>query len=472
MRKRLILFAVMLALAIASVAAAAPAVARQKDDVVLTEELLYGDSTAAEGFSLAIEATLDGYLHWETTAALGPELKSDTRFWFTGSRKWGRGGDAEPYLQFFANWGNAHSSSEQGIDMEELGNWDWWTPPIAKLAIDVASRTKAGEVHTETVALADFCEHLPFQVDFQLPAETASAIVGRETGFYYATEGFWPDAGRFLGIPAGDSTIQVTVIKDEHDRVVELETQTDTGFPIELPSSILPADGGLYLVVRTTRENEEGYWEPVVFDTLPEGNGVYYLPLTVHQDEYENDIIQVDSAHIRCVIPLDDGHIPLELAQDRNGDLLLESCVTGEGTYLSVFDGKTLAEKQTIMPYEDAAPEKVWFEDGFVAAAGARVSVLALEDGAYVRRVNARLDESGMENTLSMADVAWNGERLLMASYTENWNECNVRLAVCDGLGLRYAALLHNSQSQDANYSDILIQRIDDAPRILGGTTK
>ena len=55
-------------------------VGSQADDVVLTETLLAGDSTAAQGVTVDLTTMMDGQLRWQTRYTAGPAPTAHTDF--------------------------------------------------------------------------------------------------------------------------------------------------------------------------------------------------------------------------------------------------------------------------------------------------------------------------------------------------------------------------------------------------------
>ena len=88
MRKALIAFCLLFALAVGGMIAIHAEVNEVRDQVVITEEIIYGDKAAAEGLTILAQAALEnGHLNWDTTYTIGEQPTSSTKFEYSSEHR-------------------------------------------------------------------------------------------------------------------------------------------------------------------------------------------------------------------------------------------------------------------------------------------------------------------------------------------------------------------------------------------------
>ena len=87
MKKATILMALVLLLSVCGVGVLAADVFEERDQVVLTEKVIYGDRTKANGLSVQINSHYRSRLHWSTSLQIGDETECKTDYSFSAKQR-------------------------------------------------------------------------------------------------------------------------------------------------------------------------------------------------------------------------------------------------------------------------------------------------------------------------------------------------------------------------------------------------
>ena len=163
MRKALIVMALLFALGLGGTAAVFAQVNGQRDQVVLTEEVLFGDRANAEGLAVRARADIDGHLHWDTTHIIGEPSVTITDFRYTAEaeRDWWfeHSGIGFEYLHNQIsrnNWMDAQSAD--GLSGLDLAYWE------------LLQETKPGEDKERVIRIGDYYDYYPIRISLDIPA--------------------------------------------------------------------------------------------------------------------------------------------------------------------------------------------------------------------------------------------------------------------------------------------------------------
>jgi hypothetical protein len=142
---------------------------RGKDAVALQETVLFGDKSEAEGIVIDCNTTLNYYLFWNTRFIVGETPDIHTDFTFFRIQRQEDWPETVGGVQFDVVGVNSSLNTLDvfSLGSEELSNEGRYG--LAKMFLDVASRTPAGEDHKETVYLKDYYEYYPISVSLDLP---------------------------------------------------------------------------------------------------------------------------------------------------------------------------------------------------------------------------------------------------------------------------------------------------------------
>ena len=426
MKKATILCLLLAALAAAFLTGAAAVLDGRKDDVTVTETVLSGDPSAAAGLTVHGAFTFDRRLFWNVDFAAG-ENGARSAFRFSHVQ------EEQPF--------SAPDSS--GVLCELFGDANDDYDSLAAVLTGLENRTPPGEERNEIVRLADYYDVYPLYVYLDYP------------GYAQAVPYFRAPEGASADLDARMQRAFAEAFPLPVDPAVEIEahltkqadgTVVSHGYGSHNAAQTLGCDSavtdeGVYFILSSDGEL------PVDFNGLPQGYGVYFLPMI--PDENGNPAPDPDG--LRNVFPLDRTEFGDIGLYARNGELLL---LTYErGSYdLTVIDRATMEPRQRLsLPEADVtqyASHTALFEEDFVVLfLGSSRFALLLDDGAggYRLAFVHALTENGHQLPLvwggcTLAD--WDGERLALFS----WHK-DLYLVVYGADGLRYEGAFETSFS-------------------------
>ena len=161
MKKSFVLFITLLCLAMIVVCYGQISILAERDQVQLTENVLFGDKTVVEGVNINLKNTYDSRLYWDTSYTIGkePEISTEYRFY--------QGRQSEPYYRY-----DGDMSFYQ--DYIHLSYWDNEIIPQPSDGLDAAMQelyeeTGNAERREKTILVKDYLEYYHFAVDISSP---------------------------------------------------------------------------------------------------------------------------------------------------------------------------------------------------------------------------------------------------------------------------------------------------------------
>lgn len=442
MRKSLIIMLLLLALCIGGFWAAHAQISAAGDDVVLTETVLLGGPAYVQGLRADLRIQCNYHLFWDTVYTAGSE--PETQFRFSQQEEYVRGSVVHQglSLEVYGDFGIS-GSIDLNQDAELYG--------MAKPIRDVASRTPAGQEHSETVLLSDYYDSYPIFVTLDLPG----GLMWNSQDRYSSADEFWAIRERlnqklkeFFVIPVlAGHRVTVSIEKDPDGTTygVGVSSFSDSGINLWSYSAVTPQACYFSFNNRT--------WDGGVADTshIPGGYGVYRLPYATGDGE-----TSVEPDGLATVCPLDaEATVEWMGVSNDQGEVLF--LVQEDGRHdLMVLDGATGAQKQRL-PIAEGQPDQdlweVYCYDDFLAVhlSGDQLVILESTPDGYCKALSARISKA-MELGLSMnrnTAMAWDGNRLAIASFL--WREsyydqgCGFYLAAFDENGLNFCSVYHSS---------------------------
>ena len=507
MKKSFVLFIMILVLGAAAVCFGQNRILAEKDNVKITEHVLYGDNSVVEGVTLELHNHYQNQIFWDTAYVMGEEPKVETDYTFYQVKQ----------SSFPIRWsGNIYFNNDA-----DVFGWDE-AEEIAPEGLEVAvyeliEDTGASETGTKTVLLKDYVDNYGFGVGFQAPYDKASGekrlhydLDARwlRVELYHAKEsegknyGYSNDAikqiekefawlkafQKFFEIPVLENEAYIiSVKKDEHGDVVghgyssinvgggsgdidvPLFTEREKYDSFQFYTSYAVGDGDVYLTFNTHSEKGE------VVDTsrIPGGYGIYHFPYDLEKEEIYPEKLQM-------VYSLDPNLDVQDLARDARGENLLlftiEDGIEETDLYMSVIDIATmsLVDKFNISESrEDVAGVDylVLEEDYMVIMTYGDIIVFSIdENGTYkkefevaneVFRVLGLEEDEYYELLQNDTEYDWNGRQLIFTNNLYNVNGymgTNFYVGVVDKNGLQYFATydtsLQSPVSKDENGYD------------------
>lgn len=436
MRKILILFAVLLVLSVAILAAGQGRISAMGDDVTITETTVAGDPAAAEGLTVSLHPTYGSHLEWRTVFAAGADPEPKTQYHYSAKTLDDvRTGTPSVWMQIGGlNFSMSATGGEVDLedDTDRMGFVAMLRP-----AADVAARTQPGETRTETVSLRDYYDYYSLYLDFYGGVD--------QTGQAALSD--------YFRIPVqADVRVEVSIYKDEAGTVYQVECNTLDGGASAYGYGLF-TEQGVFLGLGT--EDGESGGTQADFSEIQGGYGIYFIPM-------EQEILATD--RIENIYPMDpdtEQYVTMEQSFDGT-QLLLFTRERGQ-LFLTVLDLETLetiqrlelptAETPTIWQTEDLLVLRVYEESP-------RLLALPREDGVY--RLWLNIPEFQFENVwYTEPSLSFDGGRLALAYFENKYNKVSFCLTVYDETGLTYAGrYAHNADAfcpnLDSFWSDAL----------------
>ncbi len=507
MKKSFVLFITILLLGATVVYFGQNRLLAEKDNVIITENVLYGDKSVVEGVTLELHNHYEDQIFWDTTYVMGEKLKMETEYTFHQSKQ----------SSFPRRWyGNIYFND----DSHSIG-WDAEKNPIAPEGLEVAVQELkdslgASEKGTKTVFFKDYMDYYTFSVSIQTPHNDKESNQKRfhyelterylreelyraeesqdKSNYRYSEEALgqarkelgWIEAFHdFFKIPVLENeAVMISMEKDENGTVIgwgmssasggmgtgEMDvpefSQTGEYDNFQFNTYYFVGDGDVYLTFGTHSYNQQ------VVDTslIPGGYGIYHFPYDVEKAEIYPEQLQM-------VYAIDPNVDVIDLMRDARGENLLLFTMEDIELYMSVIDIQTmtLVDKFNI----SESREDVWGidyyvteEDYVVVLTYGDVIVFSIdESGNYTKELEVSheplktfLTEENEYNYdfLQYSTVFdWNGEALLFANNLYNVNGylgTNFYVGVMNANGLQYFATydtsLQSSVSKDENGYD------------------
>ncbi len=464
MRKALAILIVLVILCTSGVIAAHAVVNTQRDQVVISENVIYGDKLAADGLNIVRKATWDERLHWKTDYNISAENKYRTDFRFTQEREYERSihytqSGVSLGLSVGSGMGSSHEITREDITRLCSGYED--------ICLDVMETAPAGEEYTAQVRIADYLDIYPIQV-----------YVGMSELFYLAEM----DSGRsylnnldtdsytelnnairdYFSFPVHDGDLlEVRVYKNEAGMVTELSVGT-WEYTTEFRTLSAVTPNGAYFAFDCG--------EDIDFSNSKDGCGIYCLPSGASLVYEGVTYPTVDIDGLDMVYPLDESTIVENMFYDEERDVITLVTVENDKFMFTVIDANTMETLQRIEIDEREEDGGVWQvsieEDFFVIyLSGKRLAVLEIhENDEYTLEFVADF-MSDSQNELfwynSNSAKAYDGERLAISWSREiedsPYSDCGFYIAVYDKTGLLYygeylSGLMTGRNGSDYNY--------------------
>lgn len=481
MRFRLsaLLLAAALALSCAGLVWASGSVGGRADDVVLTETLLAGDSTAAQGVTVDLTTMMDGQLRWQTRYTAGPAPTAHTDFTYIWKGKSTletifvkNDISTDDYIgrmrMDFLGFQNFRNQDPQ----EEIG--------LRQPLEDVASRCPAGaQDYRETVYVKDYYEELRFYVSQSgaLPAGFSESYFDPDgEGIQDAATTLRELLQETFRLPVPeDAALEVTVSKSEDGAVTDWEGVPVGNALTPEVSSVTTEEGVFFTFSAAYGE------EPLDFSRSEMGRGVYFLPverIPIPEDQkFSHEVEEVTpvlhTENFTLVVPIAQEAEQARLWASPDGQWLYLVVREGQTWTLTVLstDKRDVVSRCTLFSGEAAQQEleALWAEDGYLLCAlseGSFSLVSVGEDGqarvVFSDTLAPVWEKVSRWDTVSFA---FDGQRLALAGKssfsvdTVDLDEyfstgklnssvilCSFDLAVYDGEGLAYLATLFHNQ--------------------------
>ena len=153
MKKSFVLFLTILVLGVAVIGLGLSSILEEKDNVKITENILYGDKSVVEGVTLELHNHYENQIFWDTTYVFGEEPKVSTEYTFHQAKQSSFPHRWYGYIYLY--------------DVMHSIRWDANNNMIAPEGLEVAVQELkdslgASEKGTKTILLKDYVDYYSF----------------------------------------------------------------------------------------------------------------------------------------------------------------------------------------------------------------------------------------------------------------------------------------------------------------------
>ncbi len=431
----------------------------QRDQVTVTEHILYGDPAHAAGATFLTEADYDEHLFWKTSYTVGEPTGCATEYDFSAKRR--------PY-----ETERTYRGISLGFDIQY--GVDLTLPAEEQAGIQKAYRalydeTPSGTKGTKTVYLQDYYDYYPIRIDISLPGTlwVGNSYDDLAEDDYANERAVWDAFRTFFRIPIPDDLpgMEISVTKDESGRSIGVGSHTPSekdGYYSLYTEAAYTADRCFFSI--NHKRGEGG-----VIDTslIPGGYGIYSFTytnvrneknspsenMTIHYPGYRTGV-ETDS--LAMVYALEENVSVRAMHIDPTETCLLLLTEEDGGVWLNVIDLDTMTERQKLYICDGDYVSLHHRDDFLMLFFDHGFSLLSIDsERSYIPEFSAMQpyryrEELPYFNTYAGMD--FDGERLIVADFSleeqyGTMQTCNVIIAVYDRTGLLYCGEYRSSLS-------------------------
>jgi hypothetical protein len=465
MKRSLAAFFLCTALGLAVVIVAAVNIYHTRDQVEVTEQVIYGDSQWLEGLSVTGEYTWDDTLYWDISYSLDDVTTAQSSFEICPEGRdydHSSSGSAQVvYVDCFSDMGG---SGTFAVDYMDFGSY---TPVIQ----DLYSQMDPGETLTQTVNLSDYFEDYPLLFSIytgiwmaderEFLSMTEEDFVNSDFG---ATQENFDDLHDFFQIPMPEEAyVQITLETDGSGAISSYVINLISDLDSFYFTGIMGEDA-FYITIQTADRAGE-----CDFSRIPGGLGVYRLPYLKRDGV---PVLHTEQLETVCSLPENTQVEYLELSHT-GSQIFVVARVDGEDQ-LWVIGQKSGAVQQVIplslnsvRAFQIEENDLLFFQDNGVFALVERQKDLswqvALTSTIPPDEKMGLESEYGsiiLERFLNTQDVLmnWDGNTLALATlgngYAYDPEISSLTVAVFDENGLQYLGQFDLSLAEQVEYLD------------------
>lgn len=315
MRKSLVISGMILVAACIVLLCVCRKIDSEKENIIVTEETIWGDSEAAFGITLQIASCLNdpiiwgnkrpkklnAHVLWDTVYTIGSREGAESVFTFLPKEQGQLEVQGEKYIECILrqSYGTVYTgNTDEAVSFDETNVWF----SMPEIIFDVAGRTEAGEERQEIVRIGDYYEYSYPIGGFEIRNQNTQDITSSRQGLVceYLTD--------FFHIPPGEDTAEVKVEKNEEGELTYFHLYIKDAYEI-LSASAVGEKGGYYIYSCTDKDG----------NAMDRGQnkGIFYIPYTWKDD---GTWIVVDWDQIRKVCEQPEGAIPVKMLLDEENE--------------------------------------------------------------------------------------------------------------------------------------------------------
>ena len=466
--KRIIATVLLLSvLSVASFCMIGGAAGKEKANVTIKENIIYGDKSYADGVTVFTKAHYNDHLFWNTTYTIGEKPRTSTDYEF----------------RYFPHYEDSERSYHAlTLDVGFKYGIDTRTPVEESVGLQKAYRElydelEPGEQGKKSIYLQDYYTYYPVRIAIDLPGVLWQGNDYDRLDFdeYKNERAVWDKFNEFFKIPIPEDLppIEISISRHKNDsgasagvsdlgrdyyfNVQDVYTDNRVFFSIGnkydlkngedakyIDTSLIPGGYGLYSFT----------YENVRNSSNTQGNNTIFYP-------YYETGIDVDS--LSMVFPLEQHQEVIYLTLSNDESKLLMFTKEYGSTYLTVIDAAAMSQLQKIK-ITDAKQFTFYEYDNCIVLNGWEyISVIEKqEDGlcrlaftvSRMKEVNDSNHKKGVATTMS-----FNNEKLVVVDLATDKTHglletCGFTVAVYNPTGLVYYGEYESSLSAAANPKD------------------
>lgn len=451
MRKTLALFLALVITLLSLYVVAFTIINSQKDNVIVTEEYIYGDKSYAENVDVNFKTLYKENIQWDIDFDIASG-KAKTDFSIHKDRI-DREYESINELRIYTNL--HYSTFGNDIPMNNVG--------IDKAFEELRNEAIPYEEAKKVIYVSDYIDYYPVTVDaslenFYLDSSLHSHLRENETELIKAIESFFK-------IPVQkDHRIEIRLQIDENRNITHTGTATTTedgtyeGFSFFANSVVTDKECFIYF------DDRSDYGERADTSEIPGGYGIYRLPYSSVETN-----VTFDTENLKNIFPLKNGESIYQLELSADGKDLYMMSKKNNVIYLTVIDAETYEEKSKVIisDEKDQSSNIEYIGDDFIViihyspdSESSEISVYttdvkdAFEEkftvDQYIYDDKSTITDEGLVYYAggdfylhgNQIDVKWDGERLYVTNSTgDNFSpvrKANFSLSVYDKNGLLF----------------------------------
>ncbi len=458
MKKSLCIFVIIFAAALAGFLFAFHQIDSERENVVITEEVISGDPVWAQGMTLEFLSHWSSHALWDTKYTIGSG-ETVTEFSFEEDEiLWPRSQSEYFQSDIITNFGTAVDASATTASAA-VDIYNMW---LSEILEDVASRAEAGETHVERVRLIDYYDYMPIDV---------SALSGERNVSFYSNG--VDDFSEFFRVPVReDDVVEISITKNPGGLIVDVQCNQTTG-RLGVDSTYYYGEEGCFFTFACID------YVTMEYADAGENRGLLYVPYLHEKYGYDT----LDMERMKKVCELQENTLPCQLLWDEEGDALYMVSKRKDAYQLSVYDvtGTDVALRQELTVLEKESSDELpgWGNmtvenDGILLKwTDGSFSFVTERDGKcelwcsnqFIPGVNALTATENMGMVLTEVEqtddifqyehaLYFDGDRLILGCY-ESWNSLNMTVAVYSRQEQLYCGIYHHSTELEKDMTGV-----------------
>ena len=448
MKKAFLVFSLCLVLVLAGLTTVAVTLHDSRDDVEVTLTTLAGDPVQAQGLTARQQARFSDHLLWDLTIPAQDPVLAETDFSYSARDMTWLAHEETP-LSLYTNESSVHYIDGPHTDLTaDVVAGDPALSQLVPLLNELAEQTQPGKSFSRTISPSDYLDAIPYSVYASLP--NTALRYDENTLDHHDTEGMIP---RFFQeafpLDFAPEEVWTVTVKKRTTGYIEEASYSSNGPTPQVDLITDYNDQALYLALG------QDTWPQPDFSRFPQGNGVYRMDIV---EEKDMNYMEVQS--LTNIFPIPDEAMVLDLTLDGAGSLLVTWYDAGDYR-CTILDEATLEPTETftlfhlpwsfseVIVYDNYSDEEYSYETRsyvYLRAIPKENCILFLgetqfwlflptEEG-WQEQFHVRLGDSLYFPYYSdkQVDIAWNGEKLALASTSSMWT-VGLDLLVYDGTG-------------------------------------